>query len=96
MYADRIEIFHGADGDDVALAVTDHLKLDFFPAADALFDQNLCDRRKTQTVLGDVAEHFFIVCDTAACAAQCICRTQYNRITDFSCKCFTVFYIINN
>ena len=38
VYADRIEIFHGADGDDVALAVTDHLKLDFFPAADALFD----------------------------------------------------------
>ena len=33
----------GADCYNVALAVTDNLKLNFFPAADTLFNKDLCD-----------------------------------------------------
>ena len=44
MNADWVEVFHGADGNDVALAVTNNFKFNFFPAADTLFNQNLCNR----------------------------------------------------
>ena len=50
MNADRVEVFHRADGDNVALCVTDNLELDFLPARNTLFNKYLCDRRKTQTV----------------------------------------------
>ena len=50
MYAHRVEVFHGANGDHVALAVPHDLELDFLPARNTLFNKYLCDRRKTQTV----------------------------------------------
>lgn len=91
VYANRVKVFHGADGDNIALAVTDNFELNFFPAADALFDQNLCDRRQTQTVLGDVTQHFFVIGNTAAGAAQRECRTHDNRIADGLCEIYSVF-----
>ena len=39
VYADRVHVFHRADGDDVAFRVTDNLKFDLFPAGDALLYQ---------------------------------------------------------
>ena len=42
VYAYRIEVFHGADSNDVPGAVTHHLKLDFFPAGDTLSPPRTC------------------------------------------------------
>ena len=38
MHADRVEVFHIADGDRGIVRVTDDLILDLFVAFDALFD----------------------------------------------------------
>ena len=87
MHTNRIKIFHRANCDNVTLSVTNYLELDFFPTADALFNQNLCNRRKAKTILGDVTQHFFVVCNTATSSAQCECRTYNYRITNHFCKC---------
>ena len=96
MNADRVEVFHGADGNDVALAVTNNFKFNFFPAADTLFNQNLCDWGEPQTVFADVTQHFFVVCNPAACTAEGECRTNDNRIVNFFCKVNRIFYSFNN
>ena len=42
--ADGVKVFHGANGDDVALAVPHDFKLNFLPAGDAPFDEDLMNR----------------------------------------------------
>ncbi len=86
MYANRIDVLHRADGDDVAELVAHDLELDFLPAGNALFDKNLGDRREAQTVLGDFSKLLLILADASAGAAQRICRTNDNRIVDGLCK----------
>ena len=82
VYADRVEVLHGADGDDVALAVAHYLELDLLPAGDALLDQDLSDRRKTQSVGGDLVEFLGSLRDTAAGAAQSERRSYDYRVVD--------------
>ncbi len=60
MDTDRVEVFHRADRNDVALGIANYLKLDFLPAGNTFFNQNLSDRGKTQAVLRDVAQFFFM------------------------------------
>ena len=68
--ADRVEVFHRADGDHVAVAVAQHFKLDLLPAVDVLFDQHLRDGREHQAIVRDGAQLFLVVGDAAARAAQ--------------------------
>ena len=77
MNTDRVEVFHRADGDNVALCVTDNLELDFLPARNTLFNKYLCDRRKTQTVCCNLVQFILAICNTAACTAERERRT-YN------------------
>ncbi len=79
MYADRVEVLHRTYCYNVALGVTHNFKLDLFPACDALLYQYLSDRREVQTVSGYLDEFFFIINDTAACAAQCECGSDDKR-----------------
>ena len=44
VHAHRVEVFDGADDDDVVVQVAHHLHLVFFPAQDRFFDQHLGDR----------------------------------------------------
>ena len=67
--AHRVQVFHGADGDHVVLGVPDHLKLDFLPAGNAFFHQNLGNGGEAQAVAGDVHELFLVLGDAAAGAA---------------------------
>ena len=91
MDADRVKVFHRTDGDDVVLGVTDNLELDFLPARDTLFDQDLGDGGQAETVGRDVDQLFLIVGDTAAGAAQRKGRTDDNGIMDRFCKFNRVF-----
>ena len=68
--ADGVEVFHRADGDDVAVAVAQHLELDLFPAVDVLFHQHLGDGREHEAVVRDGAQLLFVIGDAAARAAQ--------------------------
>ena len=64
--ADRVEVFHGADRDDVALAVANNLELNLLPARNALFNEDLGDRRKRKAVCRNLHELFAVIDDTAA------------------------------
>ena len=83
MNAHGIEILHGADGYNIALAVTDYLEFYLFPAAYALFDKHLCDRRKPQAVCGNVPKLVLVVGDTAACSAESKGGTDDYGVTYF-------------
>ena len=70
MDADGVQVFHIADGDDVALGVAHDLVFDLLPAGDALFHQNLVDGGKPQTVGGDLVQLVAVLADAAAGAAH--------------------------
>lgn len=74
--------FHVTYGNTVSCTVAHNFVLDFFPAADTSFYQNLSDTGKTQTVFQNALKLCQIMCDTTAGTAQCIGRTQYDRIAD--------------
>ena len=82
MNADRVDVFHRADGDDVALGVADDLKLDLLPAGDALLNQDLGDWGEAQAVAGNLTELLLVVGDTAAGAAHGEGRTDDDRVVN--------------
>ena len=96
MYADRVHVFHRADGDDVAFRVTDDLKFDLFPAGDALLYQNLGNWRQTQTVACNLAELCLIVCDTAAGTAHGERRTDDDRVLNLFDEGKTILHGVDN
>ena len=92
----RVNIFHIADGNTVSCTVTHYLILNFFPACDTAFYQNLSDTGKTKSILQDLAKLIFIMGNTAAASTKGISRTKYNRITDGIGKCKSILYCCNN
>ena len=80
--ADRVEVLHGADRDDVAGIVAHRLELDLLPAGDALFDEDLVDGRRFQARVGDELQFVRIVRDTAAGAAEGEGRTHDDGVPD--------------
>ena len=96
MDADRVNIFHVADGNYIACAVTHYLVLDLFPSCNAALYQNLSYTGETKTICKNLLQFFLIVSDTAAASAQGICRTKNNRITDLIGECNTIFQVLNN
>ena len=84
MYAHRIDVFHVADGDGVALGVAHDLIFDLFPAGDALFDQDLIHAGVHDTGRGDLAQFVPGVGDAAARAAEGIRRTDDDRQADLA------------
>ena len=65
-----------------AAAVADDLKLDFLPARDALFDEDLRDRREREAVRRDFHHLLAVVDDAAAGAAERERRTDDDRVGD--------------
>ena len=70
MYANRVEVFHRADGDNVALAVAHYLELYLLPARNALFDKHLRYRRQAQAVRRYLVQLLGSLRDTAARTAE--------------------------
>src|SRR5690606_18213125 len=70
MNADRVDVFHAADGDAAVGRVANDLKLDLFPARDAALQQHLLDGAVGQAPSYDVLKLLFGIGDAAAGAAQ--------------------------
>ena len=70
VYAHRVEVFHGAHGDDVAHAVPHGLELDLLPAEDVLFHQHLVDGAGLQAARSHGFQLAGVVGHAAAEAAQ--------------------------
>ena len=82
MHANRVYVLHVTDGDGVALAVAHDLILDFLPAGNALFDQDLVHARVHDAGCGDLAELVPGIGNAAAGAAQGIGRADDDRQAD--------------
>ena len=80
--ADRVQIFHVADGDGRVICVPDDLVFNLLIALDALFHQHLAGGRKRQRVFHFLPHLFVITGKTAPGSAQCKCGTQNHRIAD--------------
>ncbi len=92
----RIDIFHVADRDAVVGRIADHFILDFFPAGYAPLDQNLRNHAVGQPPVDHLVELFLAVDDAAAGAAQCVGRTDDERIADLSRKLPGRFHRFDN
>ena len=83
VYANGVQVFHGADSNAVISSVADYFVFDFLPAGDAAFNQALTDRAVAQALLHDVNQLFLVFSNAAAGTAEGIRRTDNQRITDF-------------
>ena len=72
MNADGVEVFHRADGKNVARTVAQNFKLYLLPSAYVPFDEYLRDGREHEPVMGDEAELLLVVSHAAARAAQSV------------------------
>ena len=90
MNADRVDIFHTADGDCLVIRVTHNLEFDFFISLNALFNQYLVNRGELESVCTDFDKLLLVISKAAACTAECECGTEYNGVTD-SFGCFLCF-----
>ena len=79
--AHRIEVLDRADDDAVVRLVADDFHLEFLPADQALFDEQLVGRREIQAALADLFELFRVVGDAAAGAAEREARADHHRET---------------
>ena len=80
--ADRVEVFHIADGDAVAVPVAHHLVFDFLPAGDAALDQHLPHAAAVQPHRRNCPKLFLAVRDAAAAAAQRIGGAHHHGVAD--------------
>ena len=90
MYAHRIDVFHIAHGDDVALCVTHDLILYLFPARDAFLYQHLMDARQAQAVDRDLDKLRLIVGYAAAAAAERVGWPHDDRVINFLGKRYRI------
>jgi hypothetical protein len=79
VHAHRIDVLDRADDDEVVGDVAHHLELEFLPADDRFFDENLMHRAELEAALREVAELLDVVGDPAAHAAERKRRTDDQR-----------------
>ena len=79
MDAQRVEVFHVADGDAVVKAVAHHLVFDFFPAAQRFLDEHL--GRECESFLHQGVELLGIVAESRAEAAQGVGCAHDDRVS---------------
>ena len=77
-----VHILHGADGDDVADAVSHDLELDLLPPGYGFLDQHLSDGGEGQAALGDLPQSGLVRRAAAASAPQGIGGAHDDGITD--------------
>ena len=96
MYANRVYVFHTANGDSVVIGVAHNLKFDLLITLYTLFYKNLMYGRELECVETDFHKFLFVISKTAACTAQSECRTKNNRITDLCSSLLGFFYAISD
>src|SRR5262249_52374492 len=66
VHAHRIEVFDGADDDDVVGLVAHHLQLESLPADDRFLDQDFADRTELQATANQFIELVTVIRDASA------------------------------
>src|SRR5208337_5228047 len=81
MNTHRIEVFNGADYDDVVFLVPHHFKLILFPPYHRLLHKHLADRAELQPPLKEFTIFFNVICNTSSSAPERVCRPEDDRET---------------
>ncbi len=84
MHAHGVEVFNGADDDDVVGEVAHHLELIFLPAEHALLNEALVDRREIEAARENFHQLLAVVGDAAARAAEREAGTDEHRETELA------------
>ena len=84
--ADGVDVLHSADGDRVVCAVAHNLELDLLVALDALLDKDLMNGRESERVGADFDQLCFVVCKSAARAAESECRAENYGVAYSLCR----------
>ncbi|MNC29129.1 hypothetical protein D3C75_773660 [compost metagenome] len=92
MYANRVKVLHVADHDTVVVRIPHNLIFNFLHAGDALLHQTLADRAVADPRLDGFAQLFLIVANPAAGSAQCISRTDDQRVPDSGSEAHSFFH----
>src|ERR1700678_2443135 len=82
MHADRVDVFHVANGDAVAGVVAQHFVLDFFPTEQRRLEQDLMDETRRQAGIENFTQLLLVVGDATAGTAKRVRRTDHQRVTD--------------
>ena len=96
MYAEGIDVFNEADGDHVVFTVSYNFQLQFFPAENGFFHENLTYHTGLKASCTDGFELVHIVNKSAACAAHGIGGTENDRITQAVGDCKRFFHTVGN
>ena len=95
MHAHGVEVFNGADDDDVVRQVAHHLQLEFLPAQHAFLDQAFMHRRKVESASQNLHQLFAVVGDAAARSAQREARPDEHRKTQLAGEIQPVAQIVH-
>ena len=90
VHAHRVEVFDGADDDDVVSAVAHDLELVFLPAEDGFVDEDLVHGRGFERVAGFFGQFVGGVSDRAARAAEGEAGAEDERVAVFDGEGFDV------
>src|SRR5687768_8041818 len=80
MHAHWIEVFNGANDDDVVVQVTHHLELELFPTQNRFLDQDLVDWRGRQATPHDLFKLLRVESGTASRAPEGKARPDDCRV----------------
>ena len=86
MYANGVNVFHGAYGNAVVSSVTNYFEFDFFPTSNAAFNQALTDGAVAQAFLYDINQFIFIVSNTATSTTQGVSGANNQGIANLTTK----------
>ena len=92
----RVDVLHGADGDDVAGGVPHDLELDLLPAGDAPLDEHLVDPGQVQAAVRDLPQGDLVIGDAASGAAQGVGGTDDHGIADLIGEGDSVLYGVDH
>ena len=81
VHAEGIDILNEANGNHVALGITDYLQFQLFPAKDRLLHQHLTNQAGLQASGTYSLQLFYVIYQAAACTTHGISRSQYNGIS---------------
>ena len=93
--AHGIEIFDGADDDDVVGQIAHQLQFIFFPAEHGFFQQHFVNRREIEAARQQFQQLFAVVGNAAAGAAERERRPQDHREADLAAEVDAVFQIVD-
>ena len=94
MDAQRVEVFHACHSETVVVGIADYLELYFLPAFQGFFHQYLFG--ESERAFGQLDECFLVRTDTAAQAAQSVCRAHHYRVADFAGSLQGVFHAFHS